>query len=69
MCTGWIANQAVLTLICVLDLSLRTIRPGSNNDYSTSLTVNENSMQINLESLAKNNNGKEKAYNKKDECN
>ncbi|XP_051244900.1 adhesion G protein-coupled receptor E1-like [Dicentrarchus labrax] len=40
-----------------VDLSLETIGPGSNNAESSSLSAKGNIMEINLESLAKNNNG------------
>ncbi|XP_026208819.1 LOW QUALITY PROTEIN: adhesion G protein-coupled receptor E2-like [Anabas testudineus] len=51
-------NQTKTSVSCsTVDLSLKTIRPGSNNDFTSNLTANENTMEINLESLAKNNNG------------
>ncbi|KAM6913364.1 adhesion G protein-coupled receptor E3-like [Lycodopsis pacificus] len=40
-----------------LDLSLETIGPGGKNTNSSSLSAKDNTMQINLEGLAKNNNG------------
>ncbi|XP_068605888.1 adhesion G protein-coupled receptor E1-like [Brachionichthys hirsutus] len=40
-----------------VDLSLKTIGPGSNSTKDSSLTVNGNTMEINLENLAQNNNG------------
>lgn len=53
-------------LICVLDLSLETIGPGSSNAESSPLSANGNTMEINLQSLAKNNNGEE-AHHVKDD--
>ncbi|XP_044036388.1 adhesion G protein-coupled receptor E1-like [Siniperca chuatsi] len=41
----------------IVDLSLETIGPGSNNVKRSSLSAKGNTMEINLESLAKNNNG------------
>lgn len=57
--TGWISNKDtyIYTLICVLDLTLETIGPGSINANSTALEANGNTMEINLEGLARNNNG------------
>ncbi len=46
--------------ICVLDLSLETIGPGSNNAERSPLSANGNTMEIDLESLARNNNGEKK---------
>nr|XP_033500212.1 adhesion G protein-coupled receptor E2-like isoform X2 [Epinephelus lanceolatus] len=40
-----------------VDLSLETIGPGSDSAESSSLSANGNTMEINLNSLAKNNNG------------
>ncbi|XP_068575185.1 fibrillin-1-like [Cebidichthys violaceus] len=40
-----------------VDLSLETIGPGSNNAESSLISAKGNTMQINLEGLAKNNNG------------
>ncbi|KAK9534930.1 hypothetical protein VZT92_007344 [Zoarces viviparus] len=40
-----------------VDLSLETIGPGGNNTKSSSLSAKDNTMQINLEGLARNNNG------------
>lgn len=51
-------------LICVLDLSLQTIGPGSNNAAISSLSANGNIMEINLEGLAKNNNGEKNIMKK-----
>lgn len=44
--------------VCVLDLSIQTIGPEDSDAESTALSANGNTMQINLEGLAKNNNGK-----------
>lgn len=41
----------------MLDLSLETIGPGNKNGERSILSAKGNTMQINLESLAKNNNG------------
>ncbi|XP_040927833.1 adhesion G protein-coupled receptor E2-like [Betta splendens] len=51
-------NQTKTTVSCsTVELSLRTIKPGSHNDYGNNLTANDNIMEINMKSLAKNNNG------------
>lgn len=47
-------------MICGLDLSLETFGPGSNNAEISPLSAKGNIMEINLESLAKNNNGEKK---------
>lgn len=52
----------------MLDLSLETIGPGSNNAKSPLLSANGNTMEINLGSLAENNNG-EKAHNENSDGN
>uniref|UniRef100_A0A672F604 Adhesion G protein-coupled receptor E8 n=1 Tax=Salarias fasciatus TaxID=181472 RepID=A0A672F604_SALFA len=48
---------ATLTPLCVLDLSFQTVVPGGNSTGSSTLSAKENTMDINLEDLAKNNNG------------
>ena len=65
MCTVWISNQDVVTLICVLDLSLETIGSGSSNGESSLLSAKGNTMQINLEGLANINNGENKLIMKR----
>lgn len=58
---GSISNQPILTLFCVLlDLSLETIGPGNFKGENTLLSTNMNSMEINLENMAANNNGEKK---------
>lgn len=49
----------------MLDLSIETIGPGNNNGESPILSANGNTMQINLDSMAQNNNGEKKLTIKK----
>ncbi|XP_034394898.1 adhesion G protein-coupled receptor E2-like [Cyclopterus lumpus] len=51
-----ISNRLV-SIIVQPDLRTETIGPGGNNTESSTLSVKGNTMQINLEGLAKNNNG------------
>ncbi|XP_065818495.1 adhesion G protein-coupled receptor E1-like [Labrus bergylta] len=51
-------NQTERTVTTpTVDLSVRTILPGSQNSETSALSANGNTMEINLEDMAKNNNG------------
>lgn len=56
-CTLFDGENIFQTFLCAVALTLETIGPGSGDQSGSHLFVNGNSMDINLESLAKNNNG------------